>query len=131
MRQGCPLSPVIYLFVGWALHCWLVSRPQLGLQLAGARHVGVQFADDTEALLGGWDEPHVQPLVESMSVFEGASGQGLNLGKCLIVPVGAVPPGALPDRVCGIRVVEHATALGMVFANDDVDRTDWPAIMAG
>jgi hypothetical protein len=37
--QGCPLSPLLYLFVAQALTSWLRAQPLLGVQIAGLRHV--------------------------------------------------------------------------------------------
>ena len=49
VRQGCPLAPLLYLFVAHALLCWL-KRHGVGVPLAPADPAslvtGVQFADD-------------------------------------------------------------------------------------
>lgn len=34
VRQGCPLAPAMYLFVAWALCCWLHHKPAPGQPLA-------------------------------------------------------------------------------------------------
>lgn len=128
VRQGCPLSPVLYLVVAWALHCWLLSCPALGLRVGGTLHVALEFADDAQALVRGCTDSAVRPLLDHLQVFEHATGQGLNAGKCALLPVGCVPAGPLPAAVCGIPVVTQATALGIPFANDDVD-ADWPQLL--
>ena len=48
VRQGCPLSPLLYLFVAQALQCWLLAS-DVGIMVAGARRAATQFADDTQA----------------------------------------------------------------------------------
>lgn len=117
VRQGCPLAPAMYLFVAWALSCWLRERG-LGLQVGEQRVPCAQYADDTSALLEGWEEQHVEPLVAAMRVFAAASGQHLNLGKCKLMPVGRVPDDVqLPETVCGMSLVRHAVTLGIPFAN--------------
>ena len=131
VRQGCPLSPALYLFVAQALFSYLRSRGH-GIQVGGQRLVGAQFADDAEALLPSAAEEHVQPFLASMAVFGRASGQQLNLGKSQLLPVGQVAPPGAGQLVCGLPVVSSATALGMQFSNDAAAAgTDWGARLAG
>lgn len=117
VRQGCPLSPVLYLFIGWALRAWLHAQPSLGVTIAGRRHVCSQYADDTRAVLQGLQEGHVQSFLGCMHTFGVASGQRLNASKCSLLCVGAepLPPHQpLPQQVCGIPVVTSVKALGVV-----------------
>lgn len=133
VRQGCPLSPALYLFVAQALHSWLDSRGH-GVFIAGQRTVGPQFADDAEVLLPSAEPAVVQPFLASMAVFARASNQHLNVGKCELLPVGAVPASAPPpgSTVCGLPVVARASALGMWFSNDaTAPTTDWEARLQG
>ncbi len=54
-RQGCPLAPLLYLFVAQALLCWLQHRG-VGIRLREHDQeltTAVQFADDTEVVPGG------------------------------------------------------------------------------
>ncbi|PNW76362.1 hypothetical protein CHLRE_11g467522v5 [Chlamydomonas reinhardtii] len=79
--QGCPLSPLLYLFVAHALLCWLRHKG-VGLRLDPAdlqRVAAVQYADDTKALLEG--EQEVVAFLAAMHTFQHASGQRLNLSK--------------------------------------------------
>ena len=119
VRQGCPLSPPLYLFVAWALTAWLHTQPSLGLRVGGTRHVCSQFADDTKALLASLALPAVQPFVDCMATFGDASGQRLNLGKCALMRVGALGSEPVPATVCGMKVVTSEVALGVVCSNDD------------
>ena len=51
VRQGCPLSPYLYLLIGQALLCWLKERG-IGMDLGdGIFVVASQYADDTAAPL--------------------------------------------------------------------------------
>ena len=119
VRQGCPLAPLMYLFIAWALSCWLQTQPaqHLGMQIAGTRVPCSQYADDVAALLADLSEPTVRCLVAAMEKFAVASGQHLNLAKCCLLPVGMPAPGLLPERVCGIKVVAMAETLGIQFTN--------------
>jgi hypothetical protein len=48
VRQGCPLSPLLYLYVAEASARWLRADCALGILLAGRRIVSSQHADDTK-----------------------------------------------------------------------------------
>ena len=86
VRQGCPLAPLLYLFVGQALHCHLVERG-LGVVLAGGRLLTcLQFADDVQVLLRDMAAAHT--LVPALGTFREATGQGQNVGKSGVLPVG-------------------------------------------
>jgi len=116
VRQGCPLAPLLYLFVAEALLRLLKAR---GVGLAehnGVQLTAAQFADDTEVFLPDLDA--VPPFLEAMAVFARASGQGLNKQKTKLMFVGGSPhqqPTA--ERAHGIAVVKSVTALGMHFSN--------------
>ena len=143
VRQGCPLSPALYLFVAQALFSILRSRGH-GIEVGGRQLVGTQFADDGEVLLPSATEEHVQPFLASMRVFGRASGQELNLSKSQLLPVGVAAPaaaaagggaagGSQPRTVCGLPVVCAATALGVEFSNDGGagSAAAWEARLAG
>jgi hypothetical protein len=86
VRQGCPLAPLLYLCVGQALYCFLVER-DLGVTLAGGRVLTcLQFADDVQVFLR--DLAAADTLVAALGTFRDASGQGQNVGKSAVLPVG-------------------------------------------
>jgi hypothetical protein len=66
VRQGCPLAPLLYLFIAQALLRLLKARG-LGIPLAGRTLAALQYADDTEAMLPSLEQlpPYLQcrPLV--------------------------------------------------------------------
>lgn len=122
VRQGCPLAPAMYLFVAWALSCWLedykdeTTGLDIGITLCGKRVPCTQYADDTTPLLSGYREEHVKTLLNAMRVFEQASGQKLNLSKCKLVVYGWMERGPPPDTIAGIKVEARAKTLGMYFS---------------
>jgi hypothetical protein len=96
VRQGCPLSPALYLFVAHALSCWLQQR-EVWLDVAGVRTRASQYADDTAVPLP--DDAAVGRFQWCMHSFGRASGQALNIGKTELLRVGAVNGGrAGPGR---------------------------------
>lgn len=133
VRQGCPLAPLLYLFVAQALLAWLVSH-QVGIRLNPADSAsvitGCQYADDTESVLP--DAAAIPPFLELMSTFAKASGQCLNHDKVELLLVGhtspspSSPAAAPPSSLGGLRVVPASTALGVPFTNPpDPPTLDW------
>ena len=53
VRQGCPLAPLLYLFVGEALLRFMKAQPELGVVLAGRRHMAAQYANDVDPFRQG------------------------------------------------------------------------------
>ena len=94
VRQGCPLAPLLYLFIAHALLCWL-KQHGVGARLDPADPssvaAGCQFADDTQAVLA--DAAAVDPFLSLMDAFARASGQRLNPTKVELLPVGELSPG--------------------------------------
>lgn len=141
VRQGCPLSPVIYLFVSWALHAWLHTQPAgaLGVHVGGKRVVCSQYADDTHVVLPNAAVATVQAFVACMATFATASGQRLNVDKCKLMwigatavpapapapggnplpPAAALAPPAVGSKVCDMTVVAQVKALGILCDNSN------------
>ena len=127
VRQGCPLAPLLYLFIAQALICFLKSRG-IGIPVAGGSLAALQYADDTEAFLPSFDQ--VPAFLGTMQAFGDATGQRLNLDKTELLPIGAVPAG-LPAVVQGLTVVREASALGLTFGSDAAPAARWPELLEG
>lgn len=116
VRQGCPLSPLLYLFVGEALLRFLSRHGQFGLPLpGGGTLVALQLADDTQVPLAGL---HLEAaLLADLDVFGRASNQRVNVDKTTALPVGlSAPLPANPPRTPGgMRQAATANALGFTF----------------
>lgn len=130
VRQGCPLAPALYLFVAWALNCWL-QHQGLGLHLSGTRPVPCgQYADDVAVFLDSWHQPHVDILLTTMDTFSKASGQRLNTSKSRLLPIGHIPGPPPAGVVSGLEVVTQAKTLGVIFSNNpDGCESDWPDLV--
>ena len=119
VRQGCPLAPLLYLFVGQALLRLLKARG-IGITAAGRQLPAVQYADDCEVFLAGGTPAQLEhdaaAFQDAMRTFGYASGQRLNPQKTKLLPIGAVP-AQLPATIGGMQVVESATALGLRFCS--------------
>ncbi len=133
VRQGCPLAPVLYLFVAEALLRFLKHEPHIGISVAGMRLVAQQFADDTKVFLRR--AALVGVLLTTMSIFARASGQHLNIPKCSAMPVGppcaATPPQG--SRILGVPVKHGVDSHGFsfaAFAGDARPSTGWDSLVA-
>ncbi|PRW33265.1 Transposon TX1 uncharacterized 149 kDa [Chlorella sorokiniana] len=130
VRQGCPLAPLLYLFIAQALLCLLRER-NLGIDVAGQRFAALQFADDAEVLLPSADD--IPSFLSAMATFGDATGQRLNVEKTKVLPIGAVPSD-LPPTAHGLQVVSEATSLGVTFASTPdpaAAATRWQEVLEG
>jgi exonuclease III len=135
VKQGDPLSSVLYLYVGQALLCWLKAN-DIGIDLKGRsdmaaelnpnypqpapelKATAMQYADDTKVFLPSLSPATVQHFIWVMDGFAAASGQRLNTKKTSLLPVGWIPPEWQSVKsVAGLEVVQQAKALGMHFTN--------------
>jgi hypothetical protein len=85
VRQGCPLSPQLYLLVAQAMLSYLKSKG-FGVQTCGRTFTACQYADDAQVFLAS--VASLRPFLDAMAVFKGASGQGINMDKTLVLPIG-------------------------------------------
>lgn len=132
VRQGCPLSPLLYLCVAEALVRWLQHKG-VGVDVLGQRLCATQFADDTQVYLGSMRElPHFMSVMERFAL---ASGQQLNTSKTKLLLVGRaaraqveqlrvqLPPGspqvATTATVLGVPIGERQPATGLRSAAFD------------
>ena len=81
VRQGCPLSPLLYNFIPLAFSAWLRTFPSLGITLDLIRHISTLHADDHTVHL-----PLLSPSAEldfslAANTFKDASNQAINFGK--------------------------------------------------
>lgn len=127
VRQGCPLAPLLYLFIAQALLRLLKARG-VGIEVAGQRLAALQYADDLEGLLSSLDR--LPGLLATLDTFGAASGQRLNPSKTRLLPIGVVPPG-LPAVSHGLQVVNAATGLGITFGSAADPTASWPNLVSG
>ena len=80
VRQGCPLSPVLYVIVSEALNkCILAENEIAGPPELGGRPVLSQFADDT--CVGAIGDHSIFAVFRALALFERASGAKVNPDK--------------------------------------------------
>ena len=83
VRQGCPLSPLLYVLVSEVLAVNIRALPRItGLSLPGSRtplSPISQYADDTSLIVNSDDA--ILAVFDTYSRFEPASGSKLNVSK--------------------------------------------------
>jgi hypothetical protein len=115
VRQGCPLSPLLYLVIGQVLASWLRSRPELGLVVDGRRYVSSHLADDTK-VFAARTQAAQQGLADALATFAAATGQAINLAKSKAVSIGAhlsLPSQMAGGPFAGVPQVHSMVSLGV------------------
>ena len=82
VRQGCPLSPLLYVLVSEVLAVNIRRNPRIsGLSLPGFPPLSPisQYADDTSLVLTS--DESIRAVFETFAQFEAASGAKLNRSK--------------------------------------------------
>ncbi len=84
VRQGCPISPFLFLLVSEILSIQILNNQSiLGLKIFDREVKISQLADDTALFLK--DKSQVKTALDCISKFTKASGLKLNLHKCEIL----------------------------------------------
>ena len=130
IRQGGAESCDGYLFIPWALDCWLRRCLSVGVQATVGEEVrGWYYADDGHIVLKSLDPDVIASFKEAMEVFALATNQHLNYDKTKLLPLGDWPVGSVnySQRIHGFEVVPIASSLGVSFSNEDEPPSpDWP-----
>uniref|UniRef100_A0A8C6SMB2 Reverse transcriptase domain-containing protein n=1 Tax=Neogobius melanostomus TaxID=47308 RepID=A0A8C6SMB2_9GOBI len=86
VRQGCPISPFIFVLVVELLSINIVSNPELkGISIFNREIRISQLADDTALFLK--DKNQLQNAISLIEEFTKASGLKLNVSKCELIPI--------------------------------------------
>lgn len=86
IRQGCPISPKLFILCTQLMAYIIVNNKELeGIKICDTEFKISQFADDTVIFLK--DKSILEKALNVISVFSEASGLQLNLKKCEILPL--------------------------------------------
>ena len=86
IRQGCPISPKLFILATHFLALSVINNPALqGIEIFDRQFRISQFADDTALFLK--NNQMVGIALELISLFSKASGLKLNINKCEILPI--------------------------------------------
>ena len=125
VRQGDPLSPLLYVLCVEALACLIRNSPEIkGFLLPGAsgRQFKVRiYADDTTVLLK--DLLSLRSLFSLISIYERGSGAKLNKSKTEAMWLGSWR--FRTDEPLGLSWVRKMKILGVCFGTLPVERDNW------
>ena len=125
VRQGCPLSPLLYVLVSEVLAANIRCNTRIsGLHIPGFPPLSPisQYADDTSLIVSSDDA--IKAVFETYALFERASGSKLNQAKSKGLWLGGWcgrtdPPVALEWSSSKIKV------LGVFIGAGDLDVDNW------
>ena len=125
VRQGCPLSPLLYVIVAEVLASSLRCHPGVrGVRIPGTsdRAVVSQYADDTAVIVS--DNPSIAQVFQIYRKYELASGAKINLDKCSGLWLG--PWVGRVDFPFRIRWCSNfCKSLGIFVGNDDTEHENF------
>lgn len=85
IRQGCPISPYLFLLITQLLTNSLNNSPIQGISIAGKEIIISQLADDTALFLE--DANQIPISINVIQTFSKVSGLYLNINKCELMAV--------------------------------------------
>ncbi len=116
VRQGCPISPYLFLLASQFLALQISSSNLQGITIDDRQIIISQLADDTTLFLNDASQvPLALRLIES---FSRASGLCLNINKCELM---SIKHCGVPS-ICNIPVKDQVTYLGIVINKDQKTR---------
>ena len=117
IRQGCPISPYLFLLVTQLLSSHIKTSTLKGISVANREVIISQLADDTTLFLK--NPAQVSLALSVVDVFSKASGLYLNVNKCELLSV----KQTIAQSIAGIPVKESVTYLGLCINKDQKYRS--------
>ena len=114
VKQGCPLSPLLYILTIEPFANRIRLDPQIkGLKLPGQDRYSkiTQYADDSNLTLT--DTRSVQRTLTIFDIYERASGSARNKDKCYAIWLGRFKDNA--DTPFGLKWKSHKKLLGIIM----------------
>lgn len=123
VRQGCPLSPVLFVLSLDPLLVQVARDPNVrGLPIPGSSRVSVlAYADDVSLYLEDVDSVH--RVLRLFETYGEVSGAQLNRSKSVALRLGGVE-GVLPQ----VAWKPHVKILGITYNSEGVSRKTWNEI---
>ena len=129
VAQGCPLSPLLFLFVAEALKMTIEADKKIqGIKVGDKTYLLSQFADDTTALLHC--PKSIRPIERAIRKWGQATGMRENMLKREGLKMGKLRNSTLPPPTNWIKDGEWAKSLGYPIGNNLNPETFWNKKMA-
>ena len=126
VRQGCPLSPLLYVLTMEVLAASIRAHPDIvGLSVPGLAFplpVLSLYADDTSVVVAS--EPAIEAVFTVYALFEKGSGSKLDLGKCEGLWLGSWrgrPDAPVPISCTSAQI----KVLGVYIGHGDLETANW------
>ena len=132
VRQGCPLSPLLFVLSIEPLANLIREHPEYrGVPLPNNATIKVaMFADD--ACFYARDEKSIQIIKEMTEVYANGSGGKANLDKTEILPIGEIGGRTFQESIADIKVLDPSNPvrlLGIMVGNSVNPREVWMPIL--
>ncbi len=116
IRQGCPLSPFLFLLVTQVMAAHIKKNTFRGINALNKEFKLAQLADDTTIFLR--DRYEISKAIECIDEFSQVSGLKMNLNKSVLLPI----KGNDLSELNGIPVKNTVTYLGVHIDKNETNR---------
>jgi hypothetical protein len=121
MRQGCPLSPTLFIIVIELLNIYIRNKEKLqGITIKNRTHLISQFADDTSFFLNN-SPGMIDRLFTCLQTYGKFSGLKLNINKTEILLLGKTQLQSIPRNYRNL-VSDKVKSLGITL-NRNIEET--------
>lgn len=117
-RQGCPISPLLFLLVAQIMAIHIKKDIFRGIKIEEKEIKCTQLADDTTLFLRDYTE--VEKAIKCLQLFSYVSGLSLNINKCELMALGSCNFPA----ICNIPVKEVVKYLGIKISKNKEVRNE-------
>jgi exonuclease III len=124
VRQGCPLSPLLFAIATEPLRAALHSRPTPGLRISGLELRATLYADDLTGFVGS--QSSFEQCTECVDDFCKAACMEVNVVKSRALCFGSSPPRTAPLR--SMDRGEAEVLLGSRIGHESCDGPLWDSI---
>lgn len=116
IRQGCPLSPYLFLLVSQIFASFISNSGLNGIRIADKQILISQLADDTTLFLQ--DVNQIAVALKYIQIFSKASGLSLNLSKCELMSI----KECNLSEICNIKIRNQISYLGIIITKNELER---------
>src|SRR3984957_12215421 len=132
VRQGCPLSPLLFVLSIEPLANLIRTHPDYqGVSLPNNAIIKVaMFADDT--CFYAKDEKSIQIIKDMTEIYANGSGGKANIEKTEILPIGEIGGRTYEETIADIKVLDPSSPvrlLGIMVGNNVSSREVWTTIL--